>query len=477
MPSQMVHSLISIFQNIPEGYSVDLDIRNRQLVQRSRNDLIGRAYTEGYDYLFQIDDDNPMPSETLKFMLEDLADGEKHIVTGIIPGRHKTAKGRYTLCIMEEDVNDYGLTYYKNMYTIPDEENLFEVDNCWTWCILIDKSVIRFMYERYGQFPYMFKYDMFRGDGKKKKLWERFDLDNDIMDKDETLIVNYYSEDLMFFHRARKDWNFKVWCDPRCKWMHISDNMEIEVDDSFTSREITTSVIMPVYNWIEMTKACLLDLQRNLTTKHEIIIINDGSTDTTKEVLEGLIWYVPNLRVINHDTNLGVNYSWNEWVRNSRGKYCLVINNDILVNEGIDQKLINSMELSWCLCVWPMTFDNPWFTENPQFKTTNIIWHCFLLKKDTWSEMWDIPHEKLKLWFGDDWIFHRCKDLKERHALGIATKARCFHYGSMTLDENKAMFNPVLMADMVTWKSVLKEHGRQDQRDWPTIMKKLWIKS
>jgi hypothetical protein len=57
--------------------------------------------------------------------------------------------------------------------------------------------------------------------------------------------------------------------------------------------------------------------------------------------------------------------------------------------------------------------------------------------------------------------------------LGIATKARCYHYGSITLDENKAMMNPILMSDIIEWQKIIKEKGREDNRDWKKLTKKL----
>jgi glycosyltransferase involved in cell wall biosynthesis len=47
------------------------------------------------------------------------------------------------------------------------------------------------------------------------------------------------------------------------------------------------------------------DILRTLTDDHEIIVINDGSRDTSAQVLRDLAARVPRLRVITHDTNRG----------------------------------------------------------------------------------------------------------------------------------------------------------------------------
>lgn len=47
------------------------------------------------------------------------------------------------------------------------------------------------------------------------------------------------------------------------------------------------------------------EVLKPLTDEYEILVINDGSTDNTREVLETLSKMEPHLRVINHGRNLG----------------------------------------------------------------------------------------------------------------------------------------------------------------------------
>ncbi|MBU2615326.1 MAG: glycosyltransferase family 2 protein, partial [Elusimicrobia bacterium] len=43
-----------------------------------------------------------------------------------------------------------------------------------------------------------------------------------------------------------------------------------------------------------------------LTQNYEIVVINDGSTDNTKSVLEGLAKEIPQLKIFSHEKNLGI---------------------------------------------------------------------------------------------------------------------------------------------------------------------------
>jgi len=68
------------------------------------------------------------------------------------------------------------------------------------------------------------------------------------------------------------------------------------------------SLFFPAYN-DENTIGSLVDralkLLPTITQDYEIIVINDGSTDGTKDLLESLAQDSPNVKVIHHSQNLG----------------------------------------------------------------------------------------------------------------------------------------------------------------------------
>ena len=46
------------------------------------------------------------------------------------------------------------------------------------------------------------------------------------------------------------------------------------------------SIIVPVYNVEEYLEECLESIQNQTYTNFEVILVNDGSTDTSKEICE-----------------------------------------------------------------------------------------------------------------------------------------------------------------------------------------------
>ena len=78
---------------------------------------------------------------------------------------------------------------------------------------------------------------------------------------------------------------------------------------------MTTSIIIPAYNeelLIESTVGSILEFLEETFNEGEIIIINDGSTDSTQAVLENLIEKNSrkiNLKLIKNKQNQGKGYS------------------------------------------------------------------------------------------------------------------------------------------------------------------------
>lgn len=103
----------------------------------------------------------------------------------------------------------------------------------------------------------------------------------------------------------------------------------------------TVSVVIPVYNQIHYTYACLLSILKNTPdVSYEVIIADDVSTDATKE----LSMYTENVVICRNQTNQGFLRNCNQAARAARGKYVMFLNNDTQVTPGWLSSLVDLIE-------------------------------------------------------------------------------------------------------------------------------------
>jgi len=93
------------------------------------------------------------------------------------------------------------------------------------------------------------------------------------------------------------------------------------------------SVIIPIYNQKNMIKIVIQAIYASSYKNIEIIAVNDGSTDGTKEILDYLCKRFSNLKVI-HQTNQGKRKAVAKGFRNSKGKFIMLIDSDSVITEN-----------------------------------------------------------------------------------------------------------------------------------------------
>ncbi|MBA4166794.1 MAG: glycosyltransferase family 2 protein [Chitinophagaceae bacterium] len=104
-------------------------------------------------------------------------------------------------------------------------------------------------------------------------------------------------------------------------------------------------IIIPVFNRIQFTLACLESLRLQTYTEHMIIVVNDGSSDDTTNILA---IEFPGVKVLEGDgqlwwsasTNLGVECALS--LSASHNDFILTLNNDLVVKENYLQELISA---------------------------------------------------------------------------------------------------------------------------------------
>lgn len=106
------------------------------------------------------------------------------------------------------------------------------------------------------------------------------------------------------------------------------------------------SIIVLTYNNLEYNKNCIRSILDNTAyANYELIIVDNLSTDGTREYLEELQKQeIPNVKIILNDKNSGFAGGNNLGMKEAKGKYVLLLNNDTVVTRGWITNMVKHME-------------------------------------------------------------------------------------------------------------------------------------
>ncbi len=94
------------------------------------------------------------------------------------------------------------------------------------------------------------------------------------------------------------------------------------------------SIIILALNQLEHTRACLESIAAHTPLPHEVIVVDNGSTDGTPEFLKQWQTAHPNCTVIRNETNRGFAAGNNQGLAVAKGEILVLLNNDTLVTPG-----------------------------------------------------------------------------------------------------------------------------------------------
>jgi len=101
------------------------------------------------------------------------------------------------------------------------------------------------------------------------------------------------------------------------------------------------SIIIPCWNQLEFTRHCIAALMRHTRLPWELIVVNNGSTDGTKDYLTGVQDSAPvRVTVIANAANRGFPAAINQGLEIARGEYLVLLNNDVVVTDAWLEQLI-----------------------------------------------------------------------------------------------------------------------------------------
>lgn len=102
-------------------------------------------------------------------------------------------------------------------------------------------------------------------------------------------------------------------------------------------KKIKFSIIVPVYNTEKYLKRCLDSIKKQSFKDYEVIIVNDGSTDNSGDIIKKYPY-----KVINQE-NLGLSMARNNGVKEARGDYVIFLDSDDYIEKDLLKEITNSL--------------------------------------------------------------------------------------------------------------------------------------
>lgn len=107
-----------------------------------------------------------------------------------------------------------------------------------------------------------------------------------------------------------------------------------------------TSIIILCFNGLDYTRQCLDSIKEFTPEPHEIVIVDNGSTDGTHEFLRRYANKYSNVKIITNESNAGYAVGNNQGIKAVQGDYIVLLNNDVVVTSGWLTRMIGHLEES-----------------------------------------------------------------------------------------------------------------------------------
>ncbi len=223
-----------------------------------------------------------------------------------------------------------------------------------------------------------------------------------------------------------------------------------------------TSIIIPVCNNLELTRACIQSIFAHTLEPFELIIVDNGSTDGTVEYLKG----ITDVQLIQNQENEGFPRACNQGILHARGEYLVIINNDVIVPDGWLGNLIDHLDDEERVGIvgvcsnyvggsqktkgyyksladyYEFAREFYWENEGEYLLTYRLAGLCMLISKDVIQQIGGFDERFTPGNFEDDDFCLRAAIAN--YKMVIAKDVFVHHFGSMTFKKDQEEYRKLL---------------------------------
>lgn len=209
------------------------------------------------------------------------------------------------------------------------------------------------------------------------------------------------------------------------------------------------SIVIPTFNGLHLLRDCIHSIRAHTRTPHEIIIVDNGSTDGTLEYCRD-----QQLICISQEKNTGFPVACNAGLRIASGDALLLLNNDVLVSRHWLTNMLNALYSGEEIgIVGPMTnygsgkqqselpytnleelaehYDRAY--KGKRLEVNRIIGLCLLFKREVMDRIGLLDERFSPGHYEDDDYCYRARQAGYR--LMIAQDTFIFHHGSSSFKQ------------------------------------------
>jgi dolichyl-phosphate beta-glucosyltransferase len=185
-------------------------------------------------------------------------------------------------------------------------------------------------------------------------------------------------------------------------------------------QEVYLSVIIPAFNEEKRLPKTLSDIDSYLSKQgysYEIIVVSDGSTDRTVEVVKNLMPKIKNLKVIEFKENKGKGFGVKEGMLKAKGKYRIFTDADNSTSIDQIEKMFHWFESGYDIVIGSRDIKGA-VLDPPQKAFRRLTGEIFKYLRKIIVGLWDIEDSQCGF-----------KGFREKSVRVIFPKSKIVHFG------------------------------------------------